>query len=75
MTEVLKLSTEGLNAKIAAYESKWPEFSEVYSKPTCCPGCMIPYDNWSFEQCNDWESYSSLRWLRGDEITYEGEDD
>lgn len=67
MTEVFRLSTRELNRRIQAYEIKWPDFLEVYDEPTCCPGCMIPYDRWSFDQCNDWDSYYSLRWLRGDD--------
>lgn len=75
MTGVIRLSAEDLNARIEAYESKWAEFATVYSEPTCCPGCMIPYDRWGLEQCSDWDDYLSLRWLRGDEITWEADGD
>lgn len=75
MTEIIRLSEEKLNRRIQAYENKWSDFSQIYKEPTCCPGCMIPYDRWGLEQCTDWDDYSGLRWLRGDEITWESRDD
>lgn len=75
MTEVIKLSGQELHSRISNYETKWSDFAEVYDEPTCCPGCMIPYERWGLERCNDWATYTSLRWLRGDEITWEDEDD
>ena len=75
MTKLIKLSAQELHSRISSYEAKWPDFVEVYDEPTCCRGRMIPYERWGLEQCNDWDDYYALRWLRGDEITWEEEDD
>lgn len=71
MSELIVLDPADVSAQIDAYEQKWPDFATVYATPTCCPGCMVPYDRWGFDQCTDWEGYFALRWLRGDEVTYE----
>jgi len=75
MTGIIRLSEEDLNARISEYESKWSDFAETYATPTCCPGCLIPFDRWGFDQVNDWATYTELRWLRGDDITREEYDD
>lgn len=75
MSEVIRLSEEELNLRISEYENKWGDFADTYAEPTCCPGCMVQYGKWGLQQCNDWDDYAGLRWLRGDEITYEGDED
>jgi hypothetical protein len=75
MSEVIHLSEDELNLRISEYETKWADFADTYAEPTCCAGCMVRYDKWGLEQCNDWNDYTGLRWLRGDEITYEEDED
>lgn len=69
--EVIRLTAEELESQISEYETKWPEFNNIYSTPTCCAGCMVDYNSWSFGQIIDWDNYTGLRFLRGDEITHE----
>lgn len=80
MTDALRGKVYAINAKlldtqIAKYEAAWPEFPVIYDKPTCCPGCMVPYDRWGFDQVIDWEKYYALRWLRGDMVAWEDDND
>jgi hypothetical protein len=66
-----EVSIDEIERRITQYEARYPEFPAVYSKPTCCPGCLVDYIDWDIEQCDAWSTYYSLRWLRGDEVTHE----
>ena len=59
-----------LDAQARSLEADYPEFRGVYETPTCCRGCSIPYDKWSFETVAAYGRYEAARWLRGDDRTY-----
>ncbi len=59
-------TVEELNERIAALDEQHPDFSTIYTDVSCCPGCNIPYDEWSIEKQDAYRGYESLWWLRGD---------
>lgn len=72
---LIRITETDLEARIAWYEKKHADFKESWEQETCCSSCRVDWTNWDGYKLDDWGDYDSYRFLRGDEINYERDED